>query len=607
MSLSNPIVIDVTPAAGYLLTITADVGGLAGLQLLGQSGPPATVEVSADGGDTWADLSYPHTLAAGETLRLTRADTSATLTQFWATQPGGETGSGQGVRYQGQVADAASLPGGAAKGDTYSTADADHLYTWDGAAWVDNGPVGVPGQTGATGPAGAPGATGPQGPQGPTGAQGQAGMQGPVGPTGPVGAQGAAGPAGPAGAPGSATEPTASAHLVALGDSTTYGDQAGGPANAWPGQLAALRNWTLDANAGINGSSVSTGGTAPLVGRWQDSVPSGYDGHVTVLIGTNDYGGGLPLGTPGSTDTGTIYGALLVTGRGVLGRGPCLLHLLTPTWRGDSGHAEGTRLGSSPSYTLEQARQAVRDVAAQLRREFPGRAQLLDTGRTLTDYLQDSTYMGPDQVHFTPAGHTLLAQHLAMHLSGEDGAAPPAATLPLTVAFAALSAGGLNGQAGWTTYSGTATVAGSGLSLSAPFDSGARGVLRGAPSGTTAVAGRWAPAAGETGTILRAFHQLSNNAAICAWSYKGGIDWGIIQGSTVTNWIGAGGPQLAADTAVEVARTGSGLELRYWNAATGSRPSAAQFTHADPGFTADAAGFSTIQSATQTVSSITFS
>ena len=40
-----------------------------------------------------------------------------------------------------------ALPGGATAGDTYLLTDAGHLHTWDGAAWQDAGPVGVPGPT----------------------------------------------------------------------------------------------------------------------------------------------------------------------------------------------------------------------------------------------------------------------------------------------------------------------------------------------------------------------------------------------------------------------------------------------------------------------------
>lgn len=82
----NPILLAETPAGGHVLPVTADQGGLNGYILLGQLGPPATVEVSADG-VAWQAPTYPHTLAAGETLRLTRTDTSAVLTTLRALAP----------------------------------------------------------------------------------------------------------------------------------------------------------------------------------------------------------------------------------------------------------------------------------------------------------------------------------------------------------------------------------------------------------------------------------------------------------------------------------------------------------------------------------------
>lgn len=68
----NPIIFLDTPAEGMVLAVGAGRGGLAGYILLGQEGTAATVEVSADGGGSWAAPAFPHTLADGEQLRLTR-------------------------------------------------------------------------------------------------------------------------------------------------------------------------------------------------------------------------------------------------------------------------------------------------------------------------------------------------------------------------------------------------------------------------------------------------------------------------------------------------------------------------------------------------------
>ena len=85
MLIPNPILFGPTPAGGAVLPVTADRGGLAGYVLLGQLGPPATVEVSAGGG--WTPLTYPHTLTTSEQLRLTRTDLSALMTTLLMLAP----------------------------------------------------------------------------------------------------------------------------------------------------------------------------------------------------------------------------------------------------------------------------------------------------------------------------------------------------------------------------------------------------------------------------------------------------------------------------------------------------------------------------------------
>ena len=85
--MNSPLLLDVTLATGQTVAVSNLPGGLAGLTLLGLTGPAATVEISTDAGTTWAAVTYPHTLAAGQTLRLTRTDTSAELTTLRATLP----------------------------------------------------------------------------------------------------------------------------------------------------------------------------------------------------------------------------------------------------------------------------------------------------------------------------------------------------------------------------------------------------------------------------------------------------------------------------------------------------------------------------------------
>lgn len=95
--IQNPILLDRTPAGGLILPVTGDRGGLSGYVLLGLLGPPATAEISTDGGEAWTTLTYPHELVPGEQLRLTRTDTSPLLTMLRALAPLDEGGPPQEV------------------------------------------------------------------------------------------------------------------------------------------------------------------------------------------------------------------------------------------------------------------------------------------------------------------------------------------------------------------------------------------------------------------------------------------------------------------------------------------------------------------------------
>ena len=74
--------------------------------------------------------------------------------------PEGEAGAGLAI--VGSAESAAELPASGTTGDGYLVEG--DLFVWDGAAWVDAGPVRGP--QGEAGPAGPAGATGPAGPQG---------------------------------------------------------------------------------------------------------------------------------------------------------------------------------------------------------------------------------------------------------------------------------------------------------------------------------------------------------------------------------------------------------------------------------------------------------
>jgi hypothetical protein len=143
------------------------------------------------------------------------------------TGPQGDRGDdGTSVTIKGTVADAVALPPSANVGDGYITSDDGNLHVWDGASWIDVGPVRGP--VGPTGPAGATGPTGAAstvpGPVGPTGPQGPAGPTGPSGPKGDIGNTGPAGPTGPTGPAGAPKDPaTTVTDSYANADSSTAG------------------------------------------------------------------------------------------------------------------------------------------------------------------------------------------------------------------------------------------------------------------------------------------------------------------------------------------------------------------------------------------------
>lgn len=85
--------------------------------------------------------------------------------------PQGPAGAdGTSVQLKGAVATVLDLPAGAAQGDLYVVTATGDGYVWDGAAWVNVGPI--------RGPKGDTGDTGPQGPQGEAGEAGAAGAAG---------------------------------------------------------------------------------------------------------------------------------------------------------------------------------------------------------------------------------------------------------------------------------------------------------------------------------------------------------------------------------------------------------------------------------------------
>lgn len=219
---------------------------------------------------------------------------------------------------------------------------------------------------------------------------------------------------------GSANAAYVPPRFIALGDSITSDITA--PGKMWPQHLARLTGWALVNNAAVSGSTLSSGKGSqfPLVESYAASLPNNFAGHVVVLAGTNDYKLQKVLGRAGETDPTTVYGSLMVIGRGVLTRTQAQLHLCTPLWRGDTGYAEGIKRGPAgyPAYALSDVRQAVRYTAKQLAREFPGRVQLLDSGIDLWWEMQNPRYINSDLLHPTAAGQRKIAEYFAGHLWG---------------------------------------------------------------------------------------------------------------------------------------------------------------------------------------------
>jgi len=110
-----------------------------------------------------------------------------------ATGNQGATGEkGDGVQLLGSYSSLSALQTAhptANVGDSYAAGG--NIYTWSGDAWVDQGPLGIKGDTGAQGATGATGADGVTGAQGATGADGVTGSQGATGADGVTGSQGA--------------------------------------------------------------------------------------------------------------------------------------------------------------------------------------------------------------------------------------------------------------------------------------------------------------------------------------------------------------------------------------------------------------------------------
>ncbi|MBZ9750749.1 GDSL-type esterase/lipase family protein [Deinococcus sp. HMF7604] len=231
--------------------------------------------------------------------------------------------------------------------------------------------------------------------------------------------------------------------LDVLGDSIAAGQwdlgASGGAAAAFTARLAGRLNWPW-ANHGVSGSTVAAGsaGISPMVNRTAAllSIPAG---HILLAGGTNDFNSGVPLGTLLSTSTATFYGAVRATLTALLDGAPnSVLYAMTPIYRAPTNGAisEVGDTKNSAGHTLEQYRQAIRDVVALLQHDgYAERLVLLDVGRDLTPWFRASaaTYMdAATGYHPNAAGQSLLADYWQTRLVNATANVVSRESYPLT-------------------------------------------------------------------------------------------------------------------------------------------------------------------------------
>ncbi|CAH1230647.1 hypothetical protein PAECIP111891_06709 [Paenibacillus allorhizoplanae] len=157
------------------------------------------------------------------------------------------------------------------------------------------------------------GSVGPQGPQGPQGAQGPAGPQGPTGPSG-----------------SGSGNPLQGKKWLVLGDSVTEGSYWDNEFVSTPLVEVVTYHQRLAADYGISVTNYGIGGTKITATSDSQGFCQRYSAMsntadiVTVFGGINDYADATttPIGTFGSSDTSTIYGAMKVLCEGLLQKYP---------------------------------------------------------------------------------------------------------------------------------------------------------------------------------------------------------------------------------------------------------------------------------------------
>lgn len=217
--------------------------------------------------------------------------------------------AGTGINMKGQVPTVADLPAGATQGDAWIVQETGDLWSWNGTAWINLGPI--QGPQGAPGPQGVAGPAGPQGPQGAVGPQGVQGVQGVKGDTGDAGP---AGPAGPQGPPG------------ADGDEGAQGPAGPQGPQGLPGNDGATGPQGPQGIAGPQGLKGDTGATGPAgpqgpAGADGDDGAPGATGPAGPAGATGPQGDPGPQGPAGATGGVGPAGATGPAGPGVAAAG----------------------------------------------------------------------------------------------------------------------------------------------------------------------------------------------------------------------------------------------------------------------------------------------
>ena len=262
------------------------------------------------------------------------------------TGPTGPTGpsgpSGTAIVIKGSVASSANLPAtGNTNGDAYIVTNTGHLFVWNGAAWIDTGPVQGPvGPQGPVGSVGAQGPAGTTGPQGPVGGTGPDGVTGPTGPAGPTGATGPTGPQGPTGAQGPSG--TAIAVKGSVASSPSLPATGNNPGDAYiasdTGHLWVWNGTTWMDTGPVQGPVGPAGAVGPQgpvgaagaqgpTGSTGPGGPTGTQGATGVAGATGPAGAQGPIGPTGPVGPAGPTGA---TGTGITVKGQVTTHANLP-------------------------------------------------------------------------------------------------------------------------------------------------------------------------------------------------------------------------------------------------------------------------------------